>query len=45
LKDNVLIGLVAIVAGVVVIAWNDALQWVIGILLIVWGILSLLGRK
>jgi len=45
LKDNVLMGLIAIVAGVLVLAWNDALQWIVGIFLIVWGAYGLLGKK
>ena len=45
MKDNVLMGLIAIVAGVLVLAWNDALQWIVGIFLIVWGAYSLMGRK
>jgi hypothetical protein len=40
-----LIGLIAVIAGVLVLAWNDALQWIVGIFLIVWGALSLLGKK
>jgi hypothetical protein len=45
LKDNLILGLIAVVAGVLVLAWNDALQWIIGIFLIVWGALSLMGKK
>jgi len=45
LKNSVLIGLIAIVAGVVVLAWDDAIQWTVGIFLIVWGVISLLGKK
>jgi len=40
-----ILALVAIVAGVLVLAWNDALQWIVGIFLIVWGVMSLLGKK
>ena len=40
-----LMGLIAIIAGVLVLAWNDALQWIVGIFLIVWGIMSVLGKK
>lgn len=45
MKNSVLIGLIAIVAGVVVLAWDDAIQWTVGIFLIVWGVISLLGKK
>jgi uncharacterized membrane protein HdeD (DUF308 family) len=38
-------GLVAIVAGIIVLVWPAILAWVIGIFLIVYGILILLGKK
>lgn len=42
--DNVALGIIAIVAGVLVIfLWNLA-QYIIGIFLIVWGILSLIKK-
>jgi len=44
-KNDMLIGLIAVIAGVLVLAWNDALQWIVGVFLIVWGALSLLGKK
>lgn len=44
-NNNLLLGLLAIIAGVMVLAWNDALQWIVGIFLIIWGILVLLGKK
>jgi cytochrome c biogenesis protein CcdA len=43
--NNLLLGILAVVAGVMVLAWNDALQWIVGIFLIVWGVLLLLGKK
>jgi cytochrome c biogenesis protein CcdA len=43
--NNLLLGILAMVAGVMVLAWNDALQWIVGIFLIVWGVLLLLGKK
>ena len=45
MKNDMLIGLIAVIAGVLVLAWNDALQWIVGVFLIVWGALSLLGKK
>ena len=45
MKDSVLIGIIAVVAGVVVLAWDDAIQWTVGIFLIVWGVISLFGKK
>jgi uncharacterized membrane protein HdeD (DUF308 family) len=44
LKNSILIGILAIVAGVLVLAWNDALQWIVGVFLIVWGAITLLGK-
>ena len=44
-NNDMLLGLIAIVAGVVVLAWNDALQWAVGIFLIVWGAFHLLGKR
>jgi len=42
--DNVALGIIAIVAGVLVIfMWNLA-QYIIGIFLIVWGILSMMKK-
>jgi uncharacterized membrane protein HdeD (DUF308 family) len=38
-------GLVAIVAGIIVLVWPAILAWVIGIFLIVYGILILLGKR
>jgi multisubunit Na+/H+ antiporter MnhC subunit len=43
--NNLLLGILAMVAGVMVLAWNDALQWIVGIFLIGWGVLLLLGKK
>jgi len=45
INNNLLLGIVAIVAGILVLVWNDALQWIVGIFLIVWGVLTLLGKK
>ena len=43
--SKVVLGVIAIVAGVIVLAWPDLLRWILGIFLIVWGILTLLGKK
>ena len=45
INNDLVLGILAIVAGILVLAWHDALQWVIGIFLIVWGVLHLLGKK
>jgi cytochrome c biogenesis protein CcdA len=44
-NNNLLLGLIALVAGVLVLVWHDALQWIVGIFLIVWGLLVLMGKK
>ena len=38
-------GLIAIVAGIIVLFVPAIIQWVIGIFLVVYGILILLGKK
>ena len=38
-------GLIAIVAGIIVLVFPAIIQWIIGIFLIVYGILILLGKK
>jgi cytochrome c biogenesis protein CcdA len=44
-SNNVVIGILAIVAGLLILAFPELLRWVVGIFLIVWGILTLLGKK
>ena len=44
-NNDMFLGLLAVAAGVVVLAWHDALQWTIGIFLIVWGVFHLIGKK
>jgi hypothetical protein len=44
-SNNIILGLLAIIAGVMVLFWHDALELVVGIFLIVWGILVLIGKK
>jgi cytochrome c biogenesis protein CcdA len=45
LNNSVLVGILAVVAGIVVLAWDDAIQVTVGIFLIVWGILSFLRKE
>ena len=45
LANKMVMGIIAIVAGIIVLAWPPILAWVIGIFLIVYGILILLGKK
>lgn len=43
--SGILMGIVAIVVGILVLVFPDLLRWIIGIGLIVVGILALLGRR
>ncbi len=42
---SVAMGVIAIVAGVLVIFWWSLAQYIIGVFLIVWGILSIINSK
>jgi len=44
-KKSILIGILAIVAGLLVLIWPDLVRWVIGIFLIVWGVLAVIGKS
>jgi uncharacterized membrane protein HdeD (DUF308 family) len=45
LKSGVVMGIIAIVAGVLVLIWPELVRWIIGIFLIVWGVLALINKK
>jgi uncharacterized membrane protein HdeD (DUF308 family) len=45
LANKMLMGIIAIVAGIIVLIWPGIIAWVIGIFLIVYGVLILLGKK
>ncbi len=45
LANKMVMGIIAIVAGIIVLIWNEIIALVIGIFLIVYGILILLGKK
>jgi uncharacterized membrane protein HdeD (DUF308 family) len=45
LKSGVIMGIIAIVAGILVLIWPELVRWIIGIFLIVWGVLALINRK
>ena len=45
LKSGVVLGIIAIVAGVLVLIWPELVRWIIGIFLIVWGVLALINKK
>jgi uncharacterized membrane protein HdeD (DUF308 family) len=38
-------GIIAIVAGVLVLIWPEFVRWIIGIFLIVWGILAIVSKR
>jgi uncharacterized membrane protein HdeD (DUF308 family) len=38
-------GILAVIAGVLVLIWPEFVRWIIGIFLIVWGILAIIDRK
>ncbi len=43
--SKIVIGIIAVVAGILILALPDLLRWIVGIFLIVWGIVSMLGKK
>jgi uncharacterized membrane protein HdeD (DUF308 family) len=38
-------GILAIVAGLLVLIWPELVRWIIGIFLIVWGVLAIVNKK
>ena len=38
-------GILAVVAGILVLIWPEFVRWIIGIFLIVWGILAIINKK
>jgi len=45
LKSKMTMGIIAIVAGIIVLIFPAIIAWVIGIFLIVNGVLMILGKK
>jgi uncharacterized membrane protein HdeD (DUF308 family) len=43
--SKVVLGIIAIVAGVLILAWPDLVRWIVGIFLIVWGFLTMMGKR
>ena len=43
--SGVAMGILAIVAGILVLFWFEAARWVLGIFLIVWGVLAIINRR
>ena len=43
--SGVALGILAIVAGLLVLVRPELVRWIIGIFLIVWGILAVMNKK
>jgi len=43
-RGGLIMGIIAIVAGILILVFPSILGWIVGIFLIIWGILSILGR-
>lgn len=43
--SRMVIGVIAIVAGLLILLFPGLLVWIVGVFLIVWGIVTILGRK
>ena len=43
--SKVVLGVIAIIAGLLILIFPHLLSWIVGIFLIVWGVLTLLGKK
>lgn len=44
-NSGLAMGILAIVAGILVLFWFEAARWVLGIFLIVWGIMSIMNKR
>ena len=45
IDKSIIMGILAIVAGLLVLMWPDLVRWVIGIFLIVWGVVAVIGKS
>ena len=43
--SKAVVGIMAIVAGLLILVFPELLRWVVGIFLIVWGLFTMLGKK
>jgi uncharacterized membrane protein HdeD (DUF308 family) len=43
--SGVVMGILAIVAGLLVLIWPELVRWIIGLFLIVWGVLAIINRR
>ena len=42
--SGVTMGILAIVAGILILIWPDFVRWILGVFFIVWGVLALINR-
>lgn len=38
-------GILAVLAGILVLVFHDSVQWIVGTFLIVWGILAIIDKR
>ena len=38
-------GILAVIAGILVLVFHDSVQWIVGTFLIVWGILAIIDKR
>jgi uncharacterized membrane protein HdeD (DUF308 family) len=43
--SGVAMGVLAIIAGLLVLIWPELVRWIIGIFFIVWGVLAIMNKK
>ncbi|MFC2008694.1 DUF3096 domain-containing protein [Chloroflexota bacterium] len=43
--SNQVLGIIAIAAGILILVFPGMLAWIVGIFLIVFGVLTLMGKK
>jgi uncharacterized membrane protein HdeD (DUF308 family) len=43
-RGGLITGIIAIIAGILILIFPSILVWIVGIFLIVWGVLSIIGR-
>jgi len=42
--SGVTMGILAIVAGILILVWPSFIQWILGVFLIVWGVLAVINK-
>ena len=43
--SGVAMGILALIAGLLVLFWFEAARWVLGIFIIIWGVLAIINRR